>query len=130
MDERIESSEAFGNGSPQRKVVDQKVSDDSPFIDQEEASVGNILILFEDLEALCNLSGGVSNERILDASDAALVFRSFQPGEMGFDRVNGAAYHCSISVFKIGKFVLKSMEFCGADEREIERVEKEDHIFS
>lgn len=140
--ECIDDAEALADGAAERHVVDDLVADDALHIDEEEAAVSyeftgdDGIAVFVDVVIACEhvvvFGDGfvdVGYERVVNALDAAFVFRGLEPGPVGKFGVGGASDDGDVALFKLAEFFLEAVKLCRADEGEVLRVEEEYDVF-
>lgn len=130
MLEGIDNTEGFRNGAADGEVVDDLVSDDSFFVDEEETAVGDAFLRVQHAVFLADGFIDVGDKRVVDALDAPLGFWGIEPSEVGVDAVDRAGDDLGISFFKLFEKFLEGVEFCWADKSEVQRVKEEDDIFA
>jgi 4-hydroxy-3-polyprenylbenzoate decarboxylase len=142
MLEGIDDAECLVDAAAERKVVHEFVPDDPVLVDQVKAAERDHLagsskvavVIEAELTIEDAVSGsddlvGVGEERVGDALDAALIFGNLEPAPVRLFGVRGACDQFNVPFFEFGEFFLKRVEFRGADEGEILRVKKQDHVF-
>ena len=140
--EGIDGAEALADGASERHVVDDLVADDAFFIDEKEAAVGDefagddgfarlivIHIAGEDIVGFGDRLVDVCDERVGDALDTTLVPWGLEPCPVGEFGIRGAADDGDVAALELGELFLEAVEFGGADEGEILRVEEENDVF-
>lgn len=140
--EGIDDAEALADRAAEWHVVDDLVTDDAIKVDEEEAAVGDefagddgfaffvdAVIACEDVVVFGDGLVDVSNERVGDALDAALVFRGLEPCPVREFGIGGATDDSDVTLFELGEFFLEAVEFGRADEGEVLRIEEENDVF-
>lgn len=140
--ESIDDAEAFLDGAAEGHVIHDLVADGALEIDEEEATVSNEftfdrditifiddLLTCEDVVSFRDRLVNISNERVVDAMNAALVFGSIDPSPVREFGVGGATHDGHITGFELSHFLLEAVEFGRADEGEVLRVEEENDVF-
>lgn len=140
--EGIDDTQALLDRAAQWHVVNDLVADESIAVDKEKSAVGDhftfngevsffVVGVFTGKHVVVVGDGfiGIGNERVVDTLDASFVFWGLEPCPVGKLGIGRAADDGNVAFFKLSDFLLEAVQFCGADEGEILRVEKEDNVF-
>lgn len=121
----LKQPQVFVNVSSDREVVNAQVSDDLIVVDQEGSAKGKAGIV-QDSILISDVLLDVGKERDVEWSKSSIGTIIEGPSSMDEVRVNGASDHLTVVLLELSSLVAELHNFCGADEGEIKRVEKEE----
>ena len=95
-----------------------------------QAAQGNTLGVIQNVVSRGDFLLQVSNERIVDVAQAALIARGLNPGQVAELAVHGNAEDLGVLAGEIGVAVAEGRDFSRADEGEVQRIEEQHHILA
>jgi hypothetical protein len=141
MLERINDAQALTDRAAEGHIVNDLVTDDSGFIDEEKSAIRDefaadfdvSIFIFDILtcEYIVVFGDGfvnISDERIGDTLNSAVFARGLKPSPVREFRIRGTTDDGNIALFKLTEFFLKTDELRRANEGEIFWVEKENNV--
>jgi len=128
--EGLQNPQGFINVTTHGQVVDRGVHDDAIGIDDEQATQGDTLSVIEDVVSRRNFLLQVSDEGIVDVTQATLIACCLNPSQVAELAVYGNAEYFGVLAGEIGITVTEGRDFSRADEGEIQRVEEQHHVLA
>lgn len=122
--ECLEESQILRDITTNTQIVDTDVPQNLLVVDNESASQGNSSII-EDSVVGSDLLLDISQEGNVDAAETSEISGLLGPSSMDEVRVDRAAEHLTVVISEFFGLIAELNNFGGADEGEVERVEKE-----
>lgn len=127
--QRLDRADRFINAAAEGQIVDHLMADNAFLVNQEQSAKGNAATE-QNVIALGNALVQVCDQWVANLADAAFFARRVPPGEMREVAVDRNANHLHAEGFEFGNAIRKRDDFGRANEGEVERVEKEQHILA
>ena len=142
VDPCVQHANRFIDVAPDGEEVDELVTDNAFFVNQEQPSVrheiamGNEVALFVVIVvASKNIVVGrdglvqIGHQWVGHALETAILLGHVEVGSVGFLCVCGDADHSTVAGFKFSELLLECMDLSGTHIGEVTRVEEQDDVF-
>jgi hypothetical protein len=127
--EGLDHSEGFIDGASERQVIDDLVSDNACFVDEEQAAEGDCIVE-QNIVIPGDLLFDVSDKGVVYSADATFGARDVSPSEVGEFAVDRNADDFDAQVIEFFDSVGESDNFGWANEGKVQRVEEQQDVLS
>lgn len=123
--EGLQQTDDFIDVATNRQVVYQVATQVAIGIDEEHATEADALVFDQDAVVAANAVADVGNQRVVHFAQSA-----FAPSFVGMNAVDASAENLCVQLVEFRFLVVEALDFGGANEREIERVEEQNNPFT
>ena len=128
--EGLDESKDFVNGSPNRKIIDSNLSQDSLAINDKQSSQSNSVIASVDSIVSRDLGILVGQDRNLHFSKPSLFSGQVSPSQVREVWVCRAGNNLRVDCLEFIRSIREGNDLSRADKREVQRIEEQDDIFA
>ena len=130
MLEGLQEAQGFLHAAADGEVVDRALHDHTIGIDDEQAAQGYTGVLVKHLVGAGDVLLQVSNQRVGDVAEAAVLAVGLDPGQVGELAVHRHTQHLTVAAGELAVAIGEGGDLRRANEGEVEGIEEQHHVLA